>query len=55
MKEGGQLTTRMDVLADPVWKNAENMYPFGILVDYLLSNWKDQSFLDLKRMFIIQL
>jgi multiple sugar transport system substrate-binding protein len=46
MKEGGQLTTRMDVLADPVWKNADNMYPFGILVDYLLSNWKDQSFVD---------
>jgi len=45
MKEGGQLTTRMDVLADPVWKNDENIYPFGILVDYLLSNWQDPDFL----------
>lgn len=45
MKEGGQLTTRMDVLTDPVWKNDENIYPFGILVDYLLSNWQDPDFL----------
>jgi len=45
MKEGGQLTTRMDVLDDPVWKNDENVYPFGILVDYLLSNWQDPEFL----------
>jgi len=46
MKVGGQLTTRMDVLADPGWKSEENMYPFGILVDYLLSNWTDQSYVD---------
>ena len=46
MKEGGQLTTRMDVLSNPEWKSAENMYPFGILVDYLLSNWTDQSYID---------
>jgi len=46
MKVGGQLTTRMDVLSDPDWKNEENIYPFGILVDYLLSNWTDQSYVD---------
>ena len=46
MKEGGQLSTRMDVLSDPEWKNAENNYPFGILVDYLLSNWTDQTYVD---------
>lgn len=46
MKVGGQLTTRMDVLANPDWKSAENMYPFGILVDYLLANWADQSYVD---------
>ncbi len=46
MKEGGQLTTRMDVLSDPEWKNEENMYPFGILVDYLLQNWQNEDFID---------
>lgn len=43
MKEGGQLSTRMDVLRDPVWKNAENAYPFGILTDYLLDIWPKQA------------
>ena len=43
MKEGGQLSTRMDVLRDPVWKNSENRYPFGILVDYLLDIWPKQA------------
>ncbi len=43
MKEGGQLSTRMDVLSDPVWHNAENQYPFGILADYLISSWKKQA------------
>ena len=46
MKEGGQLTTRMDVLSDPDWKSEENMYPFGILVDYLLQNWQDEEYVD---------
>jgi multiple sugar transport system substrate-binding protein len=43
MKEGGQLSTRMDVLRDPVWQNAENRYPFGILCDYLLDIWPKQA------------
>jgi len=43
MKEGGQLSTRMDVLRDPVWQSPENRYPFGILVDYLLDIWPKQA------------
>ena len=43
MKEGGQLSTRMDVLSDPMWHNAENQYPFGILCDYLIDSWKKQA------------
>ena len=46
MKVGGQLTTRMDVLSDPEWQNEENVYPFGILVDYLLANWTNQEYVD---------
>lgn len=46
MKEGGQLSTRMDVLSDPQWKTPENQYPFGILVDYLLKSWNDASYKD---------
>ena len=40
------MTTRLDVLADPEWKNDENIYPFGILVDYLVANWTDQEYVD---------
>ncbi|MFB0520406.1 MAG: extracellular solute-binding protein [Desulfatiglandales bacterium] len=43
MKEGGQLSTRMDVLRDPAWQSSENRYPFGILVDYLLNIWPKQA------------
>jgi multiple sugar transport system substrate-binding protein len=43
MKEGGQLSTRMDVLSAPEWHSAENQYPFGILCDYLISSWKKQA------------
>ena len=43
MKEGGQLSTRMDVLGDPVWQTAENRYPFGILCDYLVDIWPKQA------------
>ena len=43
MKEGGQLSTRMDVLRDPMWHNAENRYPFGILCDYLVDSWQKQA------------
>jgi hypothetical protein len=43
MKEGGQLSTRMDVLADPMWQTAENRYPFGILTDYLRDIWPKQA------------
>ncbi len=43
MKEGGQLSTRMDVIKDPVWQNAENKYPFGILCDYLQDSWVKQA------------
>jgi multiple sugar transport system substrate-binding protein len=43
MKEGGQLSTRMDVLSDPMWHDAENQYPFGILCDYLIDSWKQQA------------
>ncbi len=42
-KEGGQLSTRMDVLRDPMWQKPENRYPFGILCDYLLDSWKKQA------------
>ncbi|MBW2058313.1 MAG: extracellular solute-binding protein [Deltaproteobacteria bacterium] len=43
MKEGGQLSTRMDVLRDPMWHTSENRYPFGILCDYLLDIWPKQA------------
>jgi multiple sugar transport system substrate-binding protein len=43
MKEGGQLSTRMDVIKDPRWQTPENRYPFGILCDYLLSIWPKQA------------
>jgi len=43
MKEGGQLTTRMDVLEDPAWHTPENKYPFGILCDYLTEIWPEQA------------
>ncbi|MFW6138197.1 MAG: ABC transporter substrate-binding protein [Spirochaetota bacterium] len=43
MKEGGQLSTRMDVLNAPEWQNKENRYPFGILCDYLVESWKKQA------------
>ncbi len=43
MKEGGQLSTRMDVLQDPSWHTPENQYPFGILCDYLLDIWPKQA------------
>ena len=43
MKEGGQLSTRMDVLSDPEWHSAENRYPFGILCDYLVDIWPKQA------------
>ena len=43
MKEGGQLSTRMDVLRDPMWQTPEMKYPFGILTDYLLDIWPKQA------------
>ena len=43
MKEGGQLSTRMDVLKDPFWRAPENEYPFAILCDYLVDSWKYQA------------
>jgi len=43
MKEGGQLSTRMDVIHDPAWQSSENRYPFGILCDYLLDIWPKQA------------
>jgi multiple sugar transport system substrate-binding protein len=43
MKEGGQLSTRMDVLQDPMWQSPENRYPYGILCDYLLDIWPKQA------------
>lgn len=43
MKQGGQLSTRMDVIKDPMWQTPENRYPFGILCDYLLSIWPKQA------------
>jgi len=43
MKEGGQLSTRMDVLKAPEWYSEENRYPFGILCDYLVDIWPKQA------------
>ncbi|MCD6574496.1 extracellular solute-binding protein [Candidatus Aerophobetes bacterium] len=43
MKEGGQLSTRMDVLRDPEWHTPQNRYPYGILCDYLLYIWPRQA------------
>jgi multiple sugar transport system substrate-binding protein len=43
MKEGGQLSTRMDVLSDAMWHTPENKYPFGILCDYLVDIWPKQA------------
>lgn len=43
MKEGGQVSTRMDVLGAPEWHTAENRYPFGMLCDYLRDSWKKQA------------
>ena len=43
MKEGGQLSTRMDVIQDPIWQTAENRYPYGILCDYLSDIWPKQA------------
>jgi len=43
MKEGGQLSTRMDVLRDPMWYTTENKYPFGLLSDYLVDIWPKQA------------
>jgi multiple sugar transport system substrate-binding protein len=43
MKEGGQLSTRIDVLRDPGWQSAQNRYPFGILCDYLVDIWPKQA------------
>jgi multiple sugar transport system substrate-binding protein len=44
MKEAGQISTRMDVIEDPMWKTPENVYPFGQLVDYLKTAWTDADF-----------
>ena len=43
MKEGGQLSTRMDVIGSKEWQTPENKYPFGVLCDVLLSSWKNQA------------
>ena len=43
MKEGGQLSTRMDVINDPMWQTAENRYPHGLLSDYLSDIWPKQA------------
>jgi multiple sugar transport system substrate-binding protein len=42
MKEGGQVSTRMDVLSLPAWRTPENQYPYGLLADYLIDSWKNQ-------------
>ena len=47
MKEGGQLSTRIDVLADPYWQTPEMAYPFKALVDYLNANWTDPEYVKL--------
>jgi multiple sugar transport system substrate-binding protein len=44
MKEAGQVSTRLDVVEDPYWKTAENVYPFGILADYLKACYADQDY-----------
>jgi multiple sugar transport system substrate-binding protein len=44
MKEAGQMSTRMDVINDPMWHSADLQYPFGILVDYLKGCWTDPEF-----------
>lgn len=43
MKEGGQLSTRMDVVGHDQWQTAENRYPLGILCDYLIDIWPKQA------------
>ena len=43
MKEGGQLSTRMDVLRDPMWHTPKNQYPFVILCNYLVDSWQKQA------------
>ena len=44
MITGGELSTRIDVTSDPVWKTDENIYPFGPLVDYLASSYKEPGY-----------
>ena len=44
MKEAGQLSTRMDVINDPMWHTPELEYPFGLLVDYLKVSWTDAEY-----------
>lgn len=43
MKEGGQLSTRTDVIGHEQWQTAENRYPYGELCDYLLESWENQA------------
>ena len=43
MEEGGQISTRMDVVGDKKWQSPENRYPMGILADVLLDSWKKQA------------
>ena len=43
MKEGGQLSTRTDVIGSDQWQNEENRYPLGELCDYLLESWENQA------------
>ncbi len=43
MSEGGQISTRMDVVGDKKWQTPENRYPMGELADVLLASWKTQA------------
>jgi multiple sugar transport system substrate-binding protein len=49
MTAAGQLSTRLDVISDPIWTTPENTYPFAPLVDYLkfvYTNKDYEQFLD---------
>jgi multiple sugar transport system substrate-binding protein len=46
MRDAGQLSTRMDVVNDPMWNTPEMAYPFGLLTTYLKECWTDQAYAD---------
>ncbi|MBC7188750.1 extracellular solute-binding protein [Candidatus Aerophobetes bacterium] len=43
MKEGGQPTTRIDVLEDPYWRTPELRYPFEMVTSYLANIYREQA------------